>query len=269
MNVLRNYHASRILSQQRLINFVVPRRHSSNATAALAQKNAATVDETVLLQGSNSKSLGEIVRHGSGDACITLNVGGKEFYTLRSTVNANAVLADHVARAEANKEVTKNGAVFIDRDPEHFCFVLKHLRNRTELATAQHFDKASLTKFTKAYMELPKDPKVLRELYVEAAFYGIPELKCALAESSVTSYIASIFNKAGNPFDSVTKLLSQLRTTAALVAAGTVGGGTIFVAADEDNGTWMGTIQAYWDRTLQKVGLRERKEDGEAPGVVD
>ena len=58
-----------------------------------------------------------VVRHGPGDGCITLNVGGKEFQTLRSTVFANEVLAKHVVRAEANQEITKSGAVFIDRDP--------------------------------------------------------------------------------------------------------------------------------------------------------
>jgi hypothetical protein len=62
-----------------------------------------------MIQGSNTESLGEIVRHGKGDAYITLSVGGTEFHTLRSTINSNAVLADHVARAEANSEITHKG----------------------------------------------------------------------------------------------------------------------------------------------------------------
>jgi hypothetical protein len=59
-------------------------------------------------QGSNTlKSLGEIVRRGQGDAfSSTLRVGGTEFHTLRPTINSNAVLADHVDRAEANAKVT-------------------------------------------------------------------------------------------------------------------------------------------------------------------
>jgi hypothetical protein len=68
-----------------------------------------TPESQTMIQGSNTESLGEIVRHGKGDAYITLSVGGTEFHTLRSTINSNAVLADHVARAEANSEITHKG----------------------------------------------------------------------------------------------------------------------------------------------------------------
>ncbi len=201
------------------------RRHNSTTPkAAILNDEAATaaIADGALLQGSHSESLGEIVRHGPGDACITLNVGGKEFFTLRSTVNGNAVLADHVARAEANQEVTMNGAVFIDRDPEHFCFVLNHLRNRMELTTSRHFDNKSMKQksltvstFSAAHVELPTDPRVQRELYVEAAFYRIPELQSALCKSSMFTSLASVLNKSGgNPFDVATKLLARLRNVA-------------------------------------------------------
>jgi len=72
------------------------------------------------------------VRLGDEDGVVQLNVGGKTFETLRSTVETNAVLTAYLKRAEANPSLCKNGAVFIDRDPEHFGVLLNHLRNKTE-----------------------------------------------------------------------------------------------------------------------------------------
>lgn len=87
-----------------------PRTFSSLVERARSQLRSSSSSE-------NELPVASIPRHGPGDACITLNVGGTEFHTLRSTVFSNRVLADHVTRAETNKEITKNGAVFIDRDP--------------------------------------------------------------------------------------------------------------------------------------------------------
>jgi hypothetical protein len=74
----------------------------------------------------------DVTRHGTGDGIICLNVGGTEFLTLRSTIASNSVLADHVRRAEANLELTREGAIFIDRDPCQFDIILQHLRNKVE-----------------------------------------------------------------------------------------------------------------------------------------
>jgi BTB/POZ domain len=194
--------------------------------------------------------LGEIVRHGSGDACVTLNVGGKEFTTLRSTINANAVLAEHVARAEYNPTIstgsTTKRIAFIDRDPDHFNYILRHLRNRAEQSTARHFEKSSsLMKqksTTQVYIDLPSDPTVLHELYVEAVYYRIPELQNALKKYSMTAHVSHLFMKQWNPFDFFTKLLLQLRVGA--LAAGTVGG------------TWYMGAKHDWDSTLRKWGWR-------------
>ena len=213
-----------------------------------------------MLQGTNTKSLGEIVRHGPGDGCVILNVGGKEFHTLRSTVNSNAVLADHVARAEANQEFTKNGAVFIDRDPEHFGFILKHLRNRMEKISADHSisgsssgsaSLASLTKWTKSHVDLPKDSHVLRDLFAEATFYRIPELRDAICSRTWLVNVFSFFNKNANPFDSVTKLAGQIR--AGLIAMGSLGtvGGTVLVTTTEEYMHWI----------QRKIGLGGKKDD--------
>ena len=56
-----------------------------------------------------------VPRHGRGDRLIKLNVGGKEFQTLQSTLQASPVLAEYCARAEANGELESSGAIFIDR----------------------------------------------------------------------------------------------------------------------------------------------------------
>lgn len=210
---------------------------------------SSDLKDSAILKGTNEKGLGEIERHGSNDACITLNVGGKEFHTLRSTVNSNAVLADHVARAEANKEITKNGAVFIDRDPKHFDFILGHLRNRIELSTVKHFNKNTLHMLTKSFTELPKDSKVLRELYVETTYYQIPELQDKLCSQSWLANLIGFFNKKVNPFESATKMVAQLR--AALITVGSLG--TI-------GGTFAVTMEEEWDSLLKKVGIRGEKE---------
>ena len=114
-----------------------------------ASESKATASTSSMLEGTDTASLGNVIRHGHGDRVITLNVGGKEYLTLRSTVNANAVLADHVARAEANREITKAGAVFIDRDPKHFDVILLHLRNRVE-----QLPTAGSTSTAKSWMAL-------------------------------------------------------------------------------------------------------------------
>lgn len=93
---------------------------TTTRTTAESTEPATTTTDLTILEGPDTYSLGTIHRHGAGDATITLNVGGKEFHTLRSTVNANAVLSTLVVRAEQNKELTKGGAVFVDRDPAHF-----------------------------------------------------------------------------------------------------------------------------------------------------
>jgi BTB/POZ domain len=235
-----------------------PRRLSASAVADLTipkppanlvPSPTVTVAKEVNMPVSKG-CLGEIVRHGAGDACVTLNVGGKEFTTLRSTINANAVLAEHVARAEYNPTIstgsTAKRIAFIDRDPDHFNYILRHLRNRAEQSTARHFEKSSILmkqkSTTQVYIDLPSDPTVLHELYVEAVYYRIPELQNALKKYSMTAHVSHLFMKQWNPFDFFTKLLLQLRVGA--LAAGTVGG------------TWYMGAKHDWDSTLRKWGWR-------------
>ena len=128
-----------------------------------------------------------LVRHGPGDGVITLNVGGTEFLTLRSTVDINPVLRNYVIRAEANKEFTNGCAVFIDRDPTHFSLILQHLRNKADSVNVySSMSKFSyLNKYGQVLVQIPKDKGELRDLFVEARHYKIKELEdvCDCQES--------------------------------------------------------------------------------------
>ena len=187
----------------------------------------------------------QIERHGVGDATITLNVGGKEFHTLRSTVCSNPVLAKHVYRAEANHEITKNGAVFIDRDPEHFGFILKYLRNRMdaiEYSSLHSYNSPAMLKsFTNSSsVLLPKDENVLRDLYMEAAFYDITELKHKICKKNWLANLMGIFG-AGNPFDTANRFVAQARNATLTVTAFSTAGGTAWLTAQDDL-SWL------WDK---------------------
>jgi hypothetical protein len=121
-----------------------------------------------------------------GDGVITLNVGGKNFLTLRSTISQNAVLTQYVTRAEANKELAKE-AVFIDRDPKHFGTILSYLRNKadgvsTTSLTARLRSKVNSEPSAAETVFLPQDQQSLQEIYYESLHYQIPEL---------TSYICT------------------------------------------------------------------------------
>ena len=68
-------------------------------------------------------------RMSAQDGIIKLNVGGKQFITLRSTVAQSPTLYKCVEAAEGNNALLQDGTVFIDRDPALFAIVLDHMRN--------------------------------------------------------------------------------------------------------------------------------------------
>jgi hypothetical protein len=164
----------------------------------------------------------EMIRHGPGDGVITLNVGGKEFHTLRSTINCNEVLRDHVTRAEANQEFMKGGsAIFIDRDPANFGLILQHFRNKAD--NVSRFPSHAYLNFKhQVLIQMPKDKAVLRDLFVEARHYQIKELEDMLCSYDALTRIASFFGGgAGNPFHAVTNAIKNARS--ALLASGGIG----------------------------------------------
>lgn len=205
---------------------------SANISAVLVDQAAVATTE------SSSSSLTHIARHGPGDGIVKLNVGGKEFLTLRSTICSNAVLAEYVARAEANGELVKDGgsAVFIDRDPTHFGIVLMYLRNKVEgIAYNTKFTKKGVKQLSRTpkFVRLPKDkPDVMQDLYVEATHYQIKPLMRQLCEASVLTTVISFFGQGGNPFDQAGSFFKHLKRISAVALVGT--GGTVMATLQQD-----------------------------------
>mmetsp|Transcript_12442 Transcript_12442/g.19162 ORF Transcript_12442/g.19162 Transcript_12442/m.19162 type:complete len:309 (-) Transcript_12442:121-1047(-) len=179
------------------------RKQSSSSTVATTATNTATQI---------------IQRHGPGDKVITLDVGGKKFQTLRSTISQNKVLYDHVLRAESNLEYAGD-AVFIDRDPKHFDVILAYLRNRADGFLVGSSDAAATTssmlrlgqnqsnsspsppspfQFTST-IQLPSDSKLLSEMYIESIHYQIPEMQDLICSRQVLTRIFNLFG-SNNPF---------------------------------------------------------------------
>ena len=233
---------------------------SSKATDSKATHTKKEVSASGIIEGTNTMDLGRVVRHGRGDAYILLNVGGQDFHTLRSTVNSNAVLADHVARAEANKEMSKAGAIFIDRNPKNFGFILEFLRNKVDMLKYNNsaLESMTLKKFTDTYVRLPEEKDVLRDLYIEASYYRIPELQNVLSRSGFLVKVMDVLTD-GNPFDKAKKFVTALRNFA--IFFGAFGGifSTIFIAAKQDLGN-----------LLARIGLMEKdKQEEEKEGLLE
>lgn len=177
------------------------------------------------------ESAHEMLRHGPGDGVITLNVGGKEFHTLRSTIDCNQILRDHVTRAEANHELMKGGSIFIDRDPASFGLILQHLRNKAD-NVSRFRSHAYFNLKNQALIQVPKDKEVLRDLYVEARHYQIQELEDMLCSYDMMTRIASFFGggKGGNPFHAAAGAIRNARS--ALMASGGIG---VFMGSQNDD----------------------------------
>ena len=90
---------------------------------------------------------------------IKLNVGGKKFTTLKSTLLKckNSYLADLLEKEKDKIIYDENKAVFIDRNPKYFEFIIEYLR----------------TGFMEA---LPQDFHTLKRLTDEALFYKLDGL---------------------------------------------------------------------------------------------
>jgi hypothetical protein len=246
---------------------ILPSRHAAeNSQRWLsAEMRPADAETLAVLQGPNLVFEGPLPlrRHGPGDGVLRLNVGGTEFITLRSTVNSNPVLLDRVTSAEANTEVLHNGAIFIDRDPKHFGIILQHLRNRVEMLSYYSQGQTKIVPmaskaFTDTYIQLPEDDAILRDLYLEATYFRIPELQAALYEKNWFVKIMSMFSGGKNPFDMATRWLAWLR--GALITFGSLGtiGGTVFVTMKRDMQT-----------ALQAVGIHSNPLDEESKGLFN
>lgn len=96
------------------------------------------------------------MQNGDGKKFISFNVGGKFFQTSRETLTKepNGILASML-----NEDWSRRDN-FLDRDPKLFRYVLNFLRT--------------------GIPALPEDEKILKELKIEADFYGISSLKTAI-----------------------------------------------------------------------------------------
>jgi len=212
---------SRAISLPRHCNCL---RNFSSETPEVS-KSATTSLEAASSDATTTASLDSVVRHGPGDKVVCLDVGGKHFYTLRSTVAANPVLTEIVTRAEANGELTSNGhAVFVDRDPKHFQTILTYLRNKSE--DLSYNQKTALKKAAQ-HVQLPNDKSHLADLYVEATYFQIEPLQDALCHHSIFTWAASAVSGKQNPFHIVSDILKNLRRVALGLTAGL--GGTFSI----------------------------------------
>jgi hypothetical protein len=239
---------------------ILPSRHGVEKSRRWlsAEKRPADAETLPVFEGPLP-----LRRHGPGDGVLRLNVGGQEFITLRSTVNSNPVLFDRVTSAEANTEVLHNGAIFIDRDPRHFGVILQHLRNRVEMLSYYTQGQSKIMPmtnkaFTETYIQLPEDDAILRDLYLEATYFRIPELQASLYAKNWFVKVMSVFSGGKNPFDMATRWLAWLRGI--LITFGSLGtiGGTVFVTMKHDMET-----------ALQAVGIQKNPADEEKKGPPD
>ena len=108
-------------------------------------------------------------------------------------------------------------------------------------------------------MQLPKDLHALRDIYVEASHYKIPELQSASCNANLVTTILGAFGagaKGGNPFDMASKMFQNLRR--GLVTVGSVG--TIVVTSQQDLGKVMATLFPAWFATANGENDNDRNE---------
>ena len=149
--------------------------------------------------------LGQIIRYGANDNVLQLSVGGKQFKTLKSTIASCPRMVDLCYLGKMNKEMSEGGRVFIDRDPELFPYILTFLRNRVEglsLANA-----AANVANLQRHVHLPNERRKLRDLYVEAKFFGLEDLQEDIRESNVFTSILGPLLGGRNPFDQVNNII--------------------------------------------------------------
>lgn len=94
---------------------------------------------------------------------VILNIGGKKFETSNPTLSSDpsSILAHLVMKNSPMKPYDLNGIqmYFIDRNPRYFDFILDYLRSPNSISQI-----------------LPNDRTMLRQLHVEASWYGLTGL---------------------------------------------------------------------------------------------
>ena len=144
------------------------------------------------------------------DGVIALNVSGKSFSLLRSTASLSPTLQRHLAAADDNTALLKDGAVFIDRDPELFGVVLTHLRNKAGNVTRHAVHRQDAT------VELDSlDLLAIRGVWTEAMFFELPALSDEVSHYHKSVGILRRAQAAGG----TQSMASALRSAAAIAGA--------------------------------------------------
>lgn len=235
------------------------------STAVMEESSTSTT----ALASEEAMAASLVTRHGVGDGVVTLNVGGKEFITLRSTIQLNPVLHERVATAECNQEFIK-GAVFIDRDPKQFHLILQHLRNRADRMQSTSSSKSittpsGLLAAKKKFMgkkdvliPIPKDKDAMRDLYVEAKYFQIYELEALICAMDWYTRVANWFGGgAGNPFYAASQAITAARR--ALLASS--GFGIVLGSQNED---LVKNVQGLFSDTLRVLRGESIKKDDDS-----
>ncbi|KAL9188978.1 hypothetical protein ACHAXT_011468 [Thalassiosira profunda] len=230
-------------------------RAAASASARVWIRSSSTTAHTTsnANSGGNGSGLPAIQRHGEGDGLVSLNVGGTKFQTLRSTIAQNAVLMDHVVRAEKNAEISGTGgsdgpAIFVDRDPKHFGVILSYLRNKADGVyrpsfgrtnnggaggkTAQSATEMAHSKLSaSSFIQLPKDSKSLTEMYFETIHYNIPELTNRICSQQGLTRIFDLFG-SNNPFQMAAQVVAAGKRALVLLGTmATASGGWVYAQA--------------------------------------
>lgn len=134
---------------------------------------------------------------------VKFNVGGTIFSTYRSTLtkrikkfNSEEYYDPHLLNGLimglTDVKLDDNNAIFIDRNPDYFNFVLDYLRSVGATETVQKFN-------------LPKDEDVLKEIANEAKYYRVAGLRDLIYPS-----IETLLGKQAN-LDSMVFTNEQIR----------------------------------------------------------
>lgn len=199
-----------------------------------------------------------VTRRGLDDYIVTVIVGDKEFQTLKSTLQVSPVISELLQRAEEQQESSTSTSttrsstkLFLDRDPKHFPVILQYLRNKVEdvsynreCKSHKHHSSHTWLKAKKSsqhtkYIRLDTkdvDPSYLEDLYLEATYYELDELKVQLDH---TTFVVRAFqflsggSSSVNPFERTKQVVATLRTTSLAVAG--LGTGAVAVMSDAAN----------------------------------
>ena len=201
--------------------------HESTSACTSLPAETTTIESTV------------VPRRGLGDAIVTVTVGDKKFKTLKSTLQLSPVIWDALLRAEEQQPQQESTNLFLDRDPKHFPTILAYLRNkvdkvsynrechpckprskpREQSETAFFQNKHHHTK----YIRIPKDadPADLEDLYLEATYYQLEDLKTQLAHGTFVLRASQVLGGTTtitNPFERTKELVKTLRNASVAVA---------------------------------------------------